>query len=201
MSGAGENRWRRPGQGNNQNRNSGANTPTKEAGRQQAPSTTTGNAWGGKGKTAGPAPAPAAQTNAPAVHHVPVRDFNSNEVRDFLKKSTSTTILIHGKILGPYVLEACALPLLKSHADHITEYIENTAGTVHQTRKKDTETNNVLADKPSVHHKVQGDSVAKRASGAWGSRGNMSHLMPGGQDFFALLRKQLSAVDQSKPVQ
>ncbi|KAH3950114.1 hypothetical protein HBI56_009550 [Parastagonospora nodorum] len=167
MSGAGENRWRRPGQGNNQNRNSGANTPTKEAGRQQAPSTTTGNAWGGKGKTAGPAPAPAAQTNAPAVHHVPVRDFNSNEVRDFLKK----------------------------------KYIENTAGTVHQTRKKDTETNNVLADKPSVHHKVQGDSVAKRASGAWGSRGNMSHLMPGGQDFFALLRKQLSAVDQSKPVQ
>ncbi|KAH6145665.1 hypothetical protein HBI64_002300 [Parastagonospora nodorum] len=149
MSGAGENRWRRPGQRNNQNRNSGANTPTKEAGRQQAPSTTTGNAWGGKGKTAGPAPAPAAQTNAPAVHHVPVRDFNSNEVRDFLKK----------------------------------KYIENTA------------------DKPSVHHKVQGDSVAKRASGAWGSRGNMSHLMPGGQDFFALLRKQLSAVDQSKPVQ
>jgi len=80
-------------------------------------------------------------------------------------------ISTRGKILRLCVLEAYARPLLKSHANHLTEYMENTAGTVHQPRKKTAETNQVLADKPSVHYKVQGDSVAKRASGAWGSRG------------------------------
>ncbi|KAF2819980.1 hypothetical protein CC86DRAFT_374694 [Ophiobolus disseminans] len=148
MSGAGETRWRRPGQGKptTQDRNSGANTPTKDSGRQQtaAPS---GNAWGGKGKATGPAPA--SQTSAAAKPHVPVRDFNANEVKDFLKK----------------------------------KYLESTA------------------DQPSAYHKVQGDSVAKRSSGAWGSRGNMSHLMPSGQDFFTQLNKQLVAMDQSKPSQ
>jgi hypothetical protein len=83
------NSWRRPGQGNRQtqDRSSSANNPTKEGGRQQTTPTAPSNAWGGKGKAPG-AP-PAAQSNAPAPHHVPVRDFNSNEVKDFLKKSTS----------------------------------------------------------------------------------------------------------------
>lgn len=31
-------------------------------------------------------------------------------------------------------------------------------------------------DQPSVYHKVQGDSVAKRSSGAWGSRGTSSSV-------------------------
>ncbi|KAH8723499.1 hypothetical protein GQ44DRAFT_710014 [Phaeosphaeriaceae sp. PMI808] len=148
MSGAGENRWRRSGQGNRQTqeRASGANTPTKEGGRQQA---TSGNPWGGKGKAAGSSKATQAQTNAPAEHHVPVREFNANEVREFLKK----------------------------------KYLESTT------------------DQPSVHHKVQGDSVAKRSSGAWGSRGNMSHLMPSGQDFFTQLKKQLATLEQNKPTQ
>ncbi|KAF2751976.1 hypothetical protein M011DRAFT_473266 [Sporormia fimetaria CBS 119925] len=53
-----------------------------------------------------------------------------------------------------------------------------------------------VADKPSAHYKVQGDSVAKRSSGAWGSRGNMSHLMPNGQDFMTQLKKQLAALEQ-----
>jgi hypothetical protein len=83
--------WRRPGQGNRQtqDRSSSANNPTKDGGRQQATPTAPGNAWGGKGKAAGSAPA--AQSNAPAQHHVPVRDFNSNEVKEFLRKSTSNT--------------------------------------------------------------------------------------------------------------
>ncbi|KAF1913599.1 hypothetical protein BDU57DRAFT_541001 [Ampelomyces quisqualis] len=149
MSGAGENRWRRPGQGNRQtqDRNSGANTPTKEGGRPQSTPAVSGNAWGGKGKAAG-AP-PVTQTNAPATPHVPVRDFNANEVKDFLRK----------------------------------KYLESTA------------------DQPSVYHKVQGDSVPKRSSGAWGSRGNMSHLMPSGQDFFTQLKRQLREMDQAKPAQ
>ncbi|OAL05771.1 hypothetical protein IQ06DRAFT_289862 [Phaeosphaeriaceae sp. SRC1lsM3a] len=149
MSGAGENRWRRPGQGNrqSQDRNSGANTPTKEGGRPQATPAASGNAWGAKGKAAGPASA--TPSTAPAVHHVPVRDFNSNEVKEFLKK----------------------------------KYFE------------------AIADHPSAYYKVQGDSVAKRSSGAWGSRGNMSHLMPSGQDFFTQLKKQLATMDQIKPTQ
>ncbi|OAL56769.1 hypothetical protein IQ07DRAFT_17862 [Pyrenochaeta sp. DS3sAY3a] len=149
MSGAGENRWRRQGQVNrqNQDRTPGSNTPVKEGGRQQAMATLSGNAWGAKGKAAGPAPA--ASSQSPAEPHTPVRDFNASEVKDFLRK----------------------------------KYLESTA------------------DQPSVYHKVQGDSVAKRSSGAWGVKGNMSHLMPSGQDFFTQLKKQLASVEQSKPVQ
>ncbi|KAI4617383.1 hypothetical protein J4E80_005586 [Alternaria sp. BMP 0032] len=94
MSGPGENRWRRQGQAN-RNSNSGANTPTKDnAGRQQAMPAPTGNVWGAKqGKGPGPAAAPA---QAQADHHVPVKEFNANEVRDFLKKkyleSTASTM-------------------------------------------------------------------------------------------------------------
>jgi hypothetical protein len=71
---------------------------------------------------------------------------------------------------------------------------------------------------PSAYHKVAGDSVAKRNSGAWGSRGtpssskkyqgkrapngsttgNMSHQMPNGQDFFTQLKKQLQTLEVSK---
>jgi hypothetical protein len=76
--------WRRTGQGKqNQERGSGTNTPTKEGGRQQATSAVAGSAWGGKAKGAGPAPA----TQTSAEHHVPVREFNAGEVREFLKKS------------------------------------------------------------------------------------------------------------------
>ncbi|ORY08700.1 hypothetical protein BCR34DRAFT_488326 [Clohesyomyces aquaticus] len=71
-----------------------------------------------------------------------------------------------------------------------------------------------VGDQPSVYHKVQGDSVDRRGSGAWGSRGmtlpkhapghadiragNMSHLMPSGKDFFTQLRKQLQTFEQGK---
>jgi len=55
-----------------------------------------------------------------------------------------------------------------------------------------------IADQPSAYHKVEGDSVAKRSSGAWGSRGNMSHQMPNGQDFFTQLKKQLQNFETSK---
>ncbi|KAL6705820.1 hypothetical protein ACN47E_006280 [Coniothyrium glycines] len=151
MSGARENRWQRQGQANrqNQDRNSGTSTPTKD-GRQQAMSSLTGNAWGPKGKVPGPAPTAAAQAQAQSEPHVPVRDFNAHEVREFLKK----------------------------------KYLESTA------------------DQPSAYHKVQGDSVPKRSSGAWGARSNtMTHLMPSGQDFFTQLKKQLVNLEQGKPVQ
>ncbi|KAF2476216.1 uncharacterized protein BDR25DRAFT_300328 [Lindgomyces ingoldianus] len=152
MSGAGENRnWRRSGQGNrqNQDRNSGTSTPTRDAGRQQAMAALSGNAWGSaKGKPAGgggdrPAAPPA---TVQAEQHVPVKDFNAGEVKEFLKK----------------------------------RYLES------------------VGDQSSVYHKVQGDSVDRRSSGAWGSRGNMRHLMPSGQDFFTQLKKQLQTFEQGK---
>ncbi|OSS45995.1 hypothetical protein B5807_08169 [Epicoccum nigrum] len=81
MSGAGENRWRRPGQGNSKD------------GRQQA-TPPTSNVWSNKAvqgnKTAGPGQA--APTAAPKEDHVPVRDFNAAEVRDYLKKKYRETI-------------------------------------------------------------------------------------------------------------
>jgi hypothetical protein len=85
--------WRRQGQAN-RNSNSGANTPTKDnAGRQQAMPAPTGNVWGAKqGKGSGPAAAP---VQAQPDQHVPVKEFNANEVRDFLKKSTSMALLVH----------------------------------------------------------------------------------------------------------
>ncbi|OCK76925.1 hypothetical protein K432DRAFT_385086 [Lepidopterella palustris CBS 459.81] len=154
MSATGENRWRRSGQPqqqrqNNQDRSSsGTNTPTKEGARQQSMSALTGNTWAGKG---GPASAEKGRGTQPLAvqgeQHVPVRNFNATEVKDFLKK----------------------------------RYQE------------------AIADQPSPYHKVAGDSVAKRSSGAWGSRGNMSHLMPSGQDFFTQLKKQLQSLEQGKP--
>ncbi|KAI2475986.1 hypothetical protein Ptr902_12625 [Pyrenophora tritici-repentis] len=86
MSGPGENRWRRQGQGN---RNSGTNTPTKDNGRQQAMSSLTGNAWGAKQGKAGGAGPTATTAQAQPDNHVPVKDFNANEVKEFLKKSMS----------------------------------------------------------------------------------------------------------------
>jgi hypothetical protein len=141
MSGPGENRWRRQGQAN---RNSGASTPTKDSGRQQAMPAPTNNVWGAKqAKASGPAPAAA---QAQSEHHVPVKDFNANEVKEFLKK----------------------------------KYLESTA------------------NQPAVYHKVPGDSVSNRSSGAWGKGGTMPHLMTTGQDFFTQLKKQLASLDQTK---
>ncbi|KAF2000234.1 hypothetical protein P154DRAFT_204520 [Amniculicola lignicola CBS 123094] len=152
MSGAGENRWRRPAQGGRQNTQdrSGSNTPSKDGGRQQAMAALSGNAWGqGKGKGAGGGDRGPAAQPAPvqADTHVAVREFNAGEVKDYLKK----------------------------------RYLET------------------VGDQTAAYYKVQGDSVAKRSSGAWGSRGNMSHLMPNGQDFFTQLKKQLPGLDQGKP--
>ncbi|KAF2815161.1 uncharacterized protein BDZ99DRAFT_515909 [Mytilinidion resinicola] len=169
MSGTGENRhWRRSSQQpqpqQQQQRGdarSGANTPRD--GRAQPLTAVPGNVWGveGKGKPAvalrggertpdgasTPVRAPTAPT-APAAqdNHIPVKEFNAGEVKEFLKK----------------------------------RYQE------------------AVADQPLAHYKVAGDSVAKRSSGAWGSRGNMSHQMPNGQDFFTQLKKQLQALDASK---
>jgi hypothetical protein len=51
-----------------------------------------GNAWGGKGKAAGGADrgqAPGQPAAAQADQHVPVKEFNAAEVKDWLKKSAS----------------------------------------------------------------------------------------------------------------
>ena len=87
-----ENSWRRQGQANrqNQDRASGSSTPAKEGGRQQAVSALSGNAWGTKGKGGGPAPT--ASTQAQAEHHTPVRNFNADEVKDFMRKSTCISL-------------------------------------------------------------------------------------------------------------
>lgn len=108
-----------------------------------------GNVWGTKqAKASGPT-APAAQAQAQPEHHVPVKDFNANEVKEFLKK----------------------------------KYLESTA------------------NQPAVYHKVPGDSVSNRSSGAWGKGGTMPHLMTTGQDFFTQLKKQLATLDQTKAAQ
>ena len=53
-----------------------------------------GNAWGGgKGKAAGGGNQ--AAQSAPAPVHVSVKDFNSAEVQDFLKKSKSINLLFY----------------------------------------------------------------------------------------------------------
>lgn len=96
------NSWRRSGQANrqsqqNQDRTPGTNTPTKDGGRQQAAAALSGNAWGaGKGKAA--VGGGASQSPVQADSHVPVKDFNAAEVKEFLKKSTSTGhVPVHGR--------------------------------------------------------------------------------------------------------
>ena len=104
------------------------------------------------------------------------------------------------------------------HLTCVAEYLEVVAGTNSLEKESATamRTDGKPLDQPSAYHKVQGDSVAKRSSGAWGSRGtsqniqagynfintgagNMPHLMPSGQDFFTQLKKQLVSIDQGKP--
>ncbi|KAF9735396.1 hypothetical protein PMIN01_06801 [Paraphaeosphaeria minitans] len=168
MSGAGENRadrssWQRPqGRGN---RTSGSNNPSKEGGRQQAMPAVSGNAWKAKGQ-GGAERAPAQAPSVPAEQHVPVKDFNAGEVKEFLKKKYLESVT------GISSSDSASAPATATNANPL--------------------------DQPSAYHKVQGDSVAKRSSGAWGSRGNMPHLMPSGQDFFTQLKKQLVALDQGK---
>ncbi|KAF2501719.1 hypothetical protein BU16DRAFT_599759 [Lophium mytilinum] len=158
MSGTGENRYQLQPQQQQQrgDNRSGANTPRD--GRAQPMNAVPGNVWGveGKGKSGGALRGGEARTPDGAStpvrppptqdSHVPVKEFNSGEVKEFLKKSEWFCVL----------------------------------------------------DQPSAHYKVAGDSVAKRSSGAWGSRGNMSHQMPNGQDFFTQLKKQLQTLDASK---
>jgi hypothetical protein len=75
------------------------------------------------------------------VLHVPVRDFNANEVRDFLKKSTSAINLSDQLVRGAIgLLCKLAHALERSFANHLTEYLESTAGTPPDrcTRKTDT---------------------------------------------------------------
>jgi hypothetical protein len=89
--------WQRPqGRGNNRNSNSGSNAPGKDGGRQNSQSGPAGNAWKGKAAAGGDR----AQTPSTPVQaeHRPVKDFNSNEVRDFLKKSASTSILVRNNV-------------------------------------------------------------------------------------------------------
>ena len=104
--------WRRQGQAN---RNSGASTPTKDSGRQQAMPAPANNVWGAKQtKASGPAPAAA---QAQSEHHVPVKDFNANEVKEFLKKSM---------FLGRNWDDA-----LMNLANNGVEYLESTASMSH----------------------------------------------------------------------
>jgi hypothetical protein len=78
--------WQRPqGRGN---RASGSTNPSKDGARQQAMTALSGNAWKGKGQGGAERAQAQAQTpSAPAEHHVPVKDFNAGEIKEFLKKS------------------------------------------------------------------------------------------------------------------
>lgn len=83
----------------------------------------TANVWGAKqAKASGPPQTTATTTATPAQsqpeHHVPVKDFNANEVRDFLKKSTSPTA-------------AAAVVYLGAGLTRRAEYLESTASTNH----------------------------------------------------------------------
>jgi hypothetical protein len=110
--------WRRSGQANRQNQDarSGTNTPNRDGGKQQGVPGASGNVWGaGKGKGAGGggggsssgggSDRPAAQpTPVQAEQHVPVKDFNAAEVKEYLKKSEympfrAVALLFSGKVL------------------------------------------------------------------------------------------------------
>jgi hypothetical protein len=63
----------------------------------------------------------------------------------------------------------------KSYANDLAEYLDSVAGTntnpARCTHILNMQANKGFLDQPAVYHKVQGDSVPKRSSGAWGSRG------------------------------
>ena len=162
--------WRRPGQANRQNsqneRTSGANTPTRDGGRQQSAAALSGNAWTQpKGKATGGGGAPQSPVQA-ADSHVPVQDFNAGEVKNFLKKSKSTSYVpadrSYNKRSASFTQANARLP----------EYLESIGGIAPSDTSVVNNASNPTSpkDQSSVFHKVQGDSV-KRSSGAWGSRG------------------------------
>jgi len=171
MSGAGENRWRRPNQSNGNGRQnstpdtrgSGSNTPTNngaQARTQGSMAGMSGNVWGAgaKAKIAGGAGQQYGQSQSQGQGQGQVQGqgqgqgqaqaqigsgFNATEAREFLKRSYQ----------------------------------------------------DALKSKPDAHYKPKGDSVEKRGNGVWGSRGNMPNQMPNGQDFLQQLSKQLAARD------
>jgi len=171
-------------------------------------SSLTGNAWGTKqGKAAGAgAGATSATAQAQPDSHLPVKDFNANEVKEFLKKSTSAMRLwLHVWPLTQLQSTSRAPPVRASHHTNIRAHGMG-------------RTNITCVDQVSVYHKVPGDSVSNRSSGAWGKggkafwntalrhhmltcTGTLPHLMPTGQDFFTQLKKQLASLDQTKPAQ
>lgn len=61
----------------------------------------------------------------------------------------------------------------RAHANYVIGYLESIGGINPSVNASapDDGANRASKDQSSVYHKVQGDSVAKRSSGAWGSRG------------------------------
>lgn len=89
----------------------------------------------------------------------------------------------------------CLVKLLRSEstwANSTIEYLESTAGTTlaASSHMSHTMTDRMLEDQPSVYHKVQGDSVAKRSSGAWGVKGTYSSLLNNGDGERLTRRRQ-----------
>ena len=210
--------WQQRPQGRGNNRTSGVNNQNKDGGRQQGLSSVSGNAWKGKGAPGAQASTPAPASTTPAEQHVPLRDFNAGEVKDFLKKSKRIPCLeaslgaMYFKMVlrdPPHPQEpqlTCTQSTLRPSQVHLPHDITSVTA---------PEANRAFPGHSSAYHKVQGDSVAKRSHGAWGSKGtycetrgwsdstdtaagNMPHLMPSGQDFFTQLKKQLATLDQSK---
>jgi hypothetical protein len=162
--------WPRSRQTNRQNsqneRTSGANTPTRDGGRQQAAAALSGNAWTQpKGKATGGGGAPQSPVQA-ADSHVPVQDFNAAEVKNFLKKSTFTSYVPAD---GSY--DQLSISFTQANAC-LLGYLESIGGVAPSDTSVVNNASNPTSpkDQSSIFHKVQGDSV-KRSSGAWGSRG------------------------------
>jgi hypothetical protein len=107
--------WRRPGQANRQNQDAriGANTPNRDAGKQQGVSGVSGNVWGGaggKGKVAGGGgapggggaaqPTPVGQAERQGDANANGNGFNAAEMKEYLKKSEFLLVFPGRRYLG-----------------------------------------------------------------------------------------------------
>ncbi|KAF2110043.1 hypothetical protein BDV96DRAFT_651201 [Lophiotrema nucula] len=177
------NSWRPNGRANRQNNQdrSGTNTPTRDAGRQQAMAALSGNAWGpGKNKGAG---AGGDRQAAPAEQHVPVKDFNASEVKDFLKKRYLESIG------GMQFFTSASLP--DTGADDTSQ--ADQAAVYHKVQG-----DSVPKRSSGVWGRGKFDRTMDELYSNNPRAGSMPHLLPSGQDFFTQLKKQLQTIEQGK---
>lgn len=140
------------------------------------------------GSTGGERPRSMQPMPVQGEQHVPVRDFNAAEVKDFLKKRMSQLSKFPVLVLCLLKKEAVEVTYDSAFSSSTNNFSNLQANFTFRLSGSNCRYDNLIIygqsllvrmflthfsypDQPSPYHKAEGDSVAKRYSGAWSSKG------------------------------